>query len=224
MGQILRWCHKLQHQIGKQRMARYCVRVPSQQSFEREPVFCECGREQAVDVHPESVRSDIGRRCGQREAFLLFQLGKLRFAPGHRVHDDGSDACRTRGRFLRSPPSKDLRPTLSRSRLRCNHLPSHAICRQHHPSKNLEVGLMRPAGMMLPANCVRGQVVATQAGSTESGSKIFGRRGSEKSPPRSASVGTVVVNTVPWRKPKLSQLKKKKSFSLTAAPPNVAPY
>src|SRR6266851_603414 len=42
--------------------------------------------------------------------------------------------------------------------------------------------------------------------------------------PRSASVGTVVVNTVPWRKAKVSQLKKKKSFSLTAGPPKVAPY
>src|SRR5258707_15409119 len=97
------------------------------------------------------------------------------------------------------------------------------------PSKNLEVGLMRAGsitlGVPLNVNCVRGQVlVGGQAGFTESGSKILGRRTSEKSPPRSASVGTVVVNTVPWRKAKDSQLKKKKSFSLTAAPPNVAPY
>src|SRR5437879_8091155 len=56
-------------------MAWHCVRVPSQQSVEREPVFCQCCRDPALAIHPESVRSYLGRRCDQREAFLLFQLG-----------------------------------------------------------------------------------------------------------------------------------------------------
>src|SRR6266568_3395316 len=87
-------------------------------------------------------------------------------------------------------------------------------------SKSKELGLIRLAGMMFPGNCERTPVVVL----TVSGSKIAGNPAAEKSKlvvapnPRSASVGTVVVNTVPWRKANLSQLKKKKSLSLNAGP------
>src|ERR1700730_12867070 len=70
-----------------------------------------------------------------------------------------------------------------------------------NPSKNCDVGLRRPAGITLPANAVRGQVApAAQPGSTESGSKIVGTPAAEKSPVRSAAVGTIVENTVPDRR------------------------
>src|SRR6266568_332878 len=70
-------------------------------------------------VHPESVWGNLGRPCVQRQAFLLFQLGKVRFAPGDGVHDHGSDACRTRVRgdhqlrFFGCGVAGDLRPTYS---------------------------------------------------------------------------------------------------------------
>src|SRR5882724_4195944 len=67
-------------------------------------------------------------------------------------------------------------------------------------SKNCDVGLMRPAGIMLPANAVRVLVVVRGFGSTESGSKMVGTPAAEKSPVRSAAVGTVVVKTVPDRR------------------------
>src|SRR5689334_12307923 len=67
-----------------------------------------------------------------------------------------------------------------------------------NPNKNAEVGLMRSAGITFPANAVRGQVEAAgQVGSTESGSKMVGTPAAEKSPVRSAAVGTIVENTVP---------------------------
>src|SRR5713226_2051492 len=92
------------------------------------------------------------------------------------------------------------------------------------PSKNCDVGLMRPGGMMLPVKAVRLLSVVRGSGSTVSGSKMVGTPAAEKSPVRSAAVGTVVVNTVPDRRRYASQLKKKKVLSLIAGPPKVAPY
>src|SRR5713101_5101629 len=75
------------------------------------------------------------------------------------------------------------------------------VGRGMNPSKNCEVGLRRPAGIMFPANAVRRQTVpAAHNGSTESGSKIVGTPAAEKSPVRSAAVGTIVENTVPDRR------------------------
>src|SRR5207249_12064770 len=69
----------------------------------------------------------------------------------------------------------------------------------------LLIALLRPVSYTLSLHdalpILRGQVLlAGQAGFTESGSKILGRPAAEKSPVRSGSVGTVVVNTVPWRR------------------------
>src|ERR1700722_11231897 len=91
-------------------------------------------------------------------------------------------------------------------------------------SRNCDVGLIRLAGMTLPANGVRVLSVVRGSGLTESGSKRVGTPAAEKSPVRSAAVGTVVVNTVPDRSRYASQLKKKKVLSLIAGPPNVTPY
>src|SRR5882762_6324481 len=99
------------------------------------------------------------------------------------------------------------------------------VGRGMNPSKNCEVGLRRPAGITFPANAVRAQTApAAQSGSTESGSNIVGTPAAEKSPARSAAVGTIVENTVPDRRRYASQLKKKKVLSLITGPPKVAPY
>src|SRR6478752_3235656 len=73
-------------------------------------------------------------------------------------------------------------------------------------SRNCEVGLIRPAGITLPAKAVRLLSVVRGLGLTVSGSKMVGTPAAEKSPVRSAAVGTVVVKTVPERRRYASQL------------------
>src|SRR6202023_946457 len=70
-------------------------------------------------------------------------------------------------------------------------------------SKNWAVGLIRVVGMTFPAKAVRVQGIVAETGhvgTTDRGSYMGAMPGAEKSPVRSAALGTLVENTVPVRK------------------------